>query len=120
MSIRLTLAAVSFFVSFLAEAESITLEDLKGSWNYVSYAEVETPDKKMPVGAKFEFRADGTLAMTMSTETVNATYSLDGDMIEYSGPDGNQTWKIQFHEPGETLVLEYRRALMFFEKVKPD
>ena len=120
MSIRLILAAFTFVVSMPATAESIKLEDLTGSWNYVSYAEVETPDKKMPVGAKFEFRADGTLAMTVSTETVNATYSLDGDTIEYSGPDGQQTWNIKSHEPGETLVLEYRRALMFFEKPNPD
>lgn len=120
MNIRLTLAAVSLFVSFPATAESITLEDLTGSWNYVSYAEVETPDKTMPVGAKFEFHADGTLAMTMSTETVTATYSLDGDTIEYFGPDGQQTWNIKSHEPGETLILEYRRALMFFEKATPD
>jgi hypothetical protein len=97
-------------------AQNLSLQDLTGVWNYESYADIETPDERLPVGARMDFRADGTIVMTLSTGTAEGRFTLDGDTILYTDANGEQIWKIRSYEPGGSLVLEYQRALMYFEK----
>jgi len=120
MYIRIGATLVAVFLWIAASAQAVSLEDITGAWDYESYAEIETPDNKIPVGAKMDFHSDGTLVMTLSTGKAEATYVLDGDTIIYSDSNGQQVWHIRSYEPGEALVVEYRRALMFFRKSGAD
>jgi hypothetical protein len=117
MLTRIIVAMVAAFLGAATNAQNLSLQDLTGVWNYESYAEIETPDERMPVGAQMDFRADGTIVMTLSTGAAEGTFILDGDTIRYSDSNGEQTWRIRSYEPGKSLVVEYQRALMYFEKI---
>jgi hypothetical protein len=114
---RIALIAAAFSLSASAGAQDVTIDDLVGLWSYDAYAEIETPDEKRPVGARMEFRSDGTVLMTLSTGTAEATYSIDGDTIVYSDANGTQEWTVRSYVPNESLVVEYQRALIFFTKI---
>jgi hypothetical protein len=120
MVVRLASALSAATLVTTGNAESISLQDLIGAWNYVSYAEIESPDKKIPVNARFDFRPDGNIVMTLSTGAAQATFSVDGDTIHYSDANGNQEWKVRSHEAGRSFVVEYRRALLFFERASAE
>ena len=112
---RIAATVVALF-AVATNAQNLTLQDLAGNWIYQSYAEVETPDERRPVGAEMNFRIDGTILMTLSTGAAEGTFTLDGDTIRYSDANGEQTWTIRSYEPGKSLVVEYQRALMYFER----
>jgi hypothetical protein len=117
MSIRLAAGVVAAFLYATTSAQTISLQGLTGVWSYESYAEVETPDERTPVGARMDFRPDGTIVMTLSTGSAEGTFTLEGDTIHYSDANGPQEWKVRSYEPGKSLVVEYMRALLYFEKV---
>jgi len=116
MFVRIGATIIAIFMWVAASALAISPEDITGVWDYESYAEIERPDNKIPVGAKMDFHGDGTLVMTLSTGTAEATYRLEGDTIVYSDANGEQVWHVRSYEPGEMFVVEYQRALMFFRK----
>jgi hypothetical protein len=119
--VRQTAVAVCVLVLWtMANAQGISLEELTGVWNYESYAEVDTPDAKIPVGAQMDFRADGTVIMTLSSGKAEGTFVLEGNTIHYTDSNGSQVWNVRSYDPGKTLILEYKRALMFFVKPGTD
>ena len=113
---RISLLLFAVFLTSTVTAQSLSLEELAGVWNYTYYADVESPDNKIPVGAQMEFFENGTVITTMSTGSAEATYTLDGETIIYVDANGRQEWSIQSYEPGKSLVVEYNRALIFFER----
>lgn len=118
----MAVAAVAFAVlsGLSTRVQGLSLKELTGVWLYESYAEIETPDKKLPVGARMDFRPDGTVAMTLSTGSAEGTYRMEGDTIHYADANGEQVWKIHSYEPGKSLVVEHRRALLFFVRIVAD
>jgi hypothetical protein len=113
---RVAVSITALLLGFAANAQTLSLDGLLGVWNYESYAEIETPENKLAVGARMDFRADGTVVMTMSTGTADGTFTLEGDTIHYADANGPQMWKVRSYEPGKSLVLEYQRALLYFER----
>jgi hypothetical protein len=117
---RLFLLTALFLLSTSAGAQSLAPQDLEGAWDYTHYADADTPDQKRPVGAKMEFRPDGTLVMTLSTGRADATWAVEGNTIVYNDTNGEQVWQVRSYEPGKSLVVEHRRALMFFERAEAE
>jgi hypothetical protein len=116
MLTRIAIASVAVLACAITNAQSLSLRELTGVWIYESYAEIETPEAKMPVGARMDFRPDGTVIMTLSSVSAEGAFTLDGDTIRYSDPNGVQVWTIRSYEPNESLVVEYQRALLFFRR----
>lgn len=116
MFVRITVTLLASFQWAAANAQTVSPEDIVGVWEYESYAAIETPQDKRRVGAKMDFRGDGTVVMTLSTGKAEGTYAIDGNTIVYSDADGRQEWHVRSYKPGNALVIEYQRALMFFRK----
>lgn len=103
-------------VSAIASAQDFSAAALIGEWEFTAYAESDTPDARVAVGVRFEFRPDGTLISKMPTGDVESRYSVDGNTILYSDANGEQTWILRAFEPGKSIVFENRGTLMYFER----
>lgn len=98
-------------------AQTITEEQLIGTWVFKAYADIDSPEERRPVGAVFEFHPGGAFTSRRSTgEETEATYTVDGNTIIYSDARGEQIWTIQSFEPGESLVVDNQGTLMFLER----
>jgi hypothetical protein len=98
-------------------AQTITQQQLIGTWLFKAYAEIDSPEERQPVDAVFEFKPDGTFKSRRSTgEEAEATYTVDRNTIIYSDARGDQIWAIQSLEPGESLVVDNQGTLMFLER----
>jgi hypothetical protein len=97
-----------------------------GKWKLVAVATASGPvpkEKLAAGGMTWEFKADGTLAMTVTangkTGTAQATWSIDGDKLSVT--EGATKNVMTFKKKGKQLVLAGTGAssvVMTFEPTK--
>jgi len=81
-----------------------------GKWKLVAVATADGPVPKEKLaggGMTWEFKADGTLAMTVTANgksgTAQATWSIDGDKLSIT--EGAKVNVVTFKKQGKQLVL---------------
>lgn len=113
---QLTFVLGTCLIAVTTWAQGVSPDELIGVWEFVSYADTDTPDERRPVGVKMEFKSDGTVVSMMSTGDVESLYRIEGTFIVYSDANGEQIWEVHSFEPGRAIVLNNRGTLMYLEK----
>ena len=116
MCTRNLILALAIAVCSNGFAQELTLDELVGVWNFVAYAEVESPADRISMSAQMDFRDDGTVITMRGGGSTEAAFSINGNTIVYTDGAGQQIWNIRSFTPGNELIVEYQRGLMFFEK----
>lgn len=112
-SIALVLVTLYAAVSL---AQGLSVSDLEGTWEFVSWQEDGDPSSKREIGLMMDFNADGTVVSHMAQGPSNATFTIEGDTILYVDERGEQPWKIVSHTPEETLIVNNQGAIMTLER----
>lgn len=107
----IVLLALFSCTSWAAELNS---ENLVGKWEFVNWAEAQTPKETHAVNVVMDFRADGQVLTEMPNGTVIEAYKIQDDMILYHGKRGEQKWALVSFTPKESMVVDNSGTIMTF------
>lgn len=94
----------------------ITQSELVGQWTFVYWMEDGDETSKRDINLVMDFKDDGTIITKMGDKTESANYKVEGETIIYSDKRGKQVWKIISFEPGNSLKVNHKGAIMYFQK----
>lgn len=115
MNKSITLVLVALY-AVVGLAQGLSVSDLEGRWEFVSWQEVDDPSTKRQIGLMMDFNADGTVVSHMTQGPSNATFTIEGDTILYVDDRGEQPWKVVSHTPEERLIVNNQGAIMTLER----
>lgn len=103
------------FVS-LAWSASVTNEQLVGKWEFMHWMEEGDESSKRSINMIMEFKSNGEVISSKKGSSAKANYKVADENIIYIDQRGNQIWEVLSFEPGKTLKINHKGAVMFFEK----
>ncbi len=102
--------------SSVSWATELNNENLVGKWEFVNWAEAETPEDTHAANVVMDFHADGQVFTETPKGEVIESYKIEDDMIVYHGKRGDQKWKLISFTPGESMVVDNTGTIMTFKK----
>jgi len=102
---RILLGIAMIIFAKSASAQEFSQDALIGRWEFVSYAEIGSPDDRTNVGVVVEFHPDGRMITELSSGDREWTYKVEGETVYFIGGPKDQTWQVHAFEPVATLVL---------------
>ena len=102
---RILLGIATIIFATSASAQEFSQEALIGRWEFMSYAEIGSPDDRTNVGVVVEFHADGRMVTELSSGDREWTYRVEDETVYFMGGPKDQTWQVHTFEPDATLVL---------------
>lgn len=107
---------LSILIPMLSLAEGFSEKALVGKWEFMHYAEVNTPQKTNKIGYLMDFKANGEVVTLKSSGNITEHYEVKNNMILYKGKYGEQKWKIVVFNVQKGFVVNQMGTLMTFEK----
>ena len=93
------------FLATSACAQEFSQDALIGRWEFVSYAEIASPDERTNVGVIVEFHADGRMITELRSGDREGTYRVEDETVFFIGGPKDQIWQVHEFEPNTALVL---------------
>lgn len=113
---KIQFAIILLLLSLNVGAAELSPENLVGEWEFLTWAETESPQETHAVGIVMDFQPDGNVISEVSGKDVTESYRIDGDTIIYAGKRGEQVWKLVALVPGESLVVNNSGTIMTFKR----
>ena len=114
--LTILLVGLVTIVAGTALALEITQKHLLGTWEFVYWSESDDASSKRSVNMIMEFKKDGTVINHRKEGKTTASYSINGNVIEYKDKRGAQQWKVISFSPGESMKVNHMGAVMYFER----
>ena len=114
-SLVLIAGLITIFASTTLAVE-VSQKQLLGAWEFVYWAEGDDESSKRSVNMVMEFKKDGTVINHLAKGKTTASYSTNGNVIEYKDKRGTQKWKVISFNPNESMKVNHMGAVMYFEK----
>ena len=97
-------------------ASGVSMEQLTGKWEFVYWAENDDPASKRSINMIMEFKKDGTIVNHVANKKTTASYTINGNVIEYSDKNGTQQWEVISFSPNDSMKVNHKGAVMYFER----
>lgn len=114
--LHILVAGLITIIASTTFAFEVSQKQLLGTWEFVYWAEGDDASSRRSVNMIMEFKKDGTIANHLTKEKTVASYSLNGNVIEYKDKRGTQQWKVISFSPNESMKVNHMGAVMYFEK----
>jgi len=116
--LQILLAGLITMAASTSFALNLTQKQLLGTWEFIYWAESDNASSKRSINMIMVFKKDGTIVNRHKNGSMAkaANYSVDGNIIEYKDKRGVQQWKVISFSPDESMKVNHRGAVMYFEK----
>ena len=114
--LKVVTVLITVLLSACVWASELSMDTLSGEWEFLHWAEKETPEQTHKVGIVMDFKSDGTVLSEVGDKSVAEAFRIEGDTIIYTGKRGDQNWKLVSFVPGESMVVDNSGSIMTFRK----
>lgn len=113
---HILLAGMLTIVASTTFALDITQKQLLGRWEFVYWSESDNASSKRLINMIMDFKKDGTIVNDHKKGRTTASYSINGNVIEYKDKRGTQQWRVISFSPDEYMKVDHMGAVMYFER----